>query len=236
MKRESQMTGLSFTPKTSQRLRAGAGFALALTLLAGCVGGNDVTRASPLVDNAPLGARDLADAHSDSGLAALARASGWDVVRIDVVVPRSLSTSEANTMKPMVDLLWQEDPSNGDRHAQVAHLLHAPLDALMPAFEGTNPVILRVQVDRFHAQTPRVRATFGGEHEIEFRVSVHDAITGAPIYGPVPRDLTFAAFGGARAAEADRLGLTQKRRIQARMHDWLVSEFDLPVARSGLTF
>jgi len=32
------------------------------------------------------------------------------------------------------------------------------------------------------------------------------------------------------------MGLTQRARIEAWMHDWMISEFRLPVAPSGVTF
>lgn len=56
-------------------------------------------------------------AQTQPALAALMRERGWRITDVRVNVPRSLSTSEANTMEPNVELLWQDEPY-GDRYAQ----------------------------------------------------------------------------------------------------------------------
>ncbi len=95
---------------------------------------------------------------------------------------------------------------------------------------------LQLNVSFFHAQTPLLRSTFSGEHEIEFTFSLCDATIGALVYGPVSRGLIFAAYGGRRTVEAEAMGLTQGVRIEARVHGWMISEFRLPVAQSGVAF
>lgn len=97
-------------------------------------------------------------------------------------------------------------------------------------------MILQINVQVFHAQTPLVRSTFGGEHAIEFTFLLYDVTTGALVYGPASRDLTFAAYGGRRAVEAEAMGLTHRARIEAWVHNLMISEFRLPVAPSGVTF
>ena len=222
------------------RLKTALGLVAVALSASACVSNGTVTReATNAFDTSTFfdvaGNVSNPSAQTQPTLAALMRERGWRITDVRVNVPRSLSTSEANTMKPNVELLWQDEPY-GDRYAQVRDILERPMRGLLPAFEGSRDVVLQLNVSFFHAQTPLVRRTFGGEHEIEFTFSLYDATTGALVYGPASRDLTFAAYGGRRAVEAEAMGLTQRVRIEARMHDWMISEFRLPVAPSGVTF
>ncbi|MBF9045483.1 hypothetical protein HKCCE4037_19260 [Rhodobacterales bacterium HKCCE4037] len=149
----------------------------------------------------------------------------WDVTGVNVIVPRTLIVSEANTIKPRADIVWREDPI-GDRHTQVDDLM---TEALTPAFEavtGTIPVVVQIELTRFHAQTQRVRySNFNSEHEIEFIMTIVHAETGAILSGPDAFDLTFAALGGEDAVRADAEGVTQRMRITQRLQNWVRSEF-----------
>ncbi len=180
-------------------------------VLAGCVGGTGVSRdlafdsPPPAVDNMVT--------------------QDWDVIGVDVDVPRTLTVSEANTIKPRADIVWREDPI-GDRHTQVDTLM---TEALTPAFEqvtGTVPVIVNIRMTRFHAQTQRVRySNLPSEQEIEFVMTIVHADTGVILSGPEAFDLTFPALGGNDAVEADAAGLTQRLRITRRLEDWIEAEF-----------
>lgn len=183
------------------------GAALAVS---GCVSISDVSRdvgldAVPVVENIII--------------------QDWDVAAVEVNVPRTLTSSEANTIKPRADIVWREDPF-GDRHEQVDALMTA---ALEPAFQGVNgavPVIVTLDVTRFHAQTPRVRySNIPSEHEIEFVLTVRHAETGVLLSGPDDVDLTFPALGGNDAATADAQGVTQRARITQRLQAWVSEAF-----------
>ncbi len=158
----------------------------------------------------------------------------WGVVAVNVEVPRTLTVSEANTIKPRADIVWREDPI-GDRHTQVDELM---TEALSPAFEpvtGSIPVIVNIEMTRFHAQTQRVRySNLPSEQEIEFNMTIVHAETGVILSGPAHWDLTFPALGGNDAIQADATGLTQRLRITRRLNDWVQAEFIGTVAPSVL--
>jgi len=101
----------------------------------------------------------------------------YKVTEIEVTVPRELTVSEANGIKPKVDILWQEDPL-GDRYAQVDTLLTEALEKGVAGMSGSRAVKLEMVVTRFHALTKRTRYSFGGEHEIWMIMAVKDAKTG----------------------------------------------------------
>lgn len=173
-----------------------------------------------------------------TGLAAQAEAADWQVEAINIAVPESLTVSEANTIKPRSDIVWREDPVSGDRHQQVQALIHEAMEfALRPLTEeGATPVIVEMEVTRFHALTERARYTIGGEHEIEFLFTVRDAETGAALTGPIPVDLTFRALGGSRAIAAERDGIYQRDRIQSQIIGWARQEFGLDVQGTEYVF
>jgi len=182
---------------------------VAALTVSGCAGINDVSR--------------------DVGIDVLPVANSieirdWDVTGVEVNVPRTLTSSEANTIKPRADIVWREDPI-GDRHAQVDALITAAVEPAFAAMSGSIPVIVSLDVTRFHAQTQRVRYTFGGEHEVEFVMTVRHAETGEILSGPSDIDLTFNALGGDDAVAADARGETQGIRITQRLVNWVNAEF-----------
>ncbi len=153
----------------------------------------------------------------------------WGVVQLVIDVPRDLSVSEANGLKPRADIVWREDPA-GDRHAQVEAIFQEALAPVLTPETGSIPVIVRIEVTKFHAVTERARYTIGGEHEIEFMLTVFDAESGMSISGPRPVDLTFRAHGGQAAIDAEAQGITQRVRITERLVNWAASEFPAPPA------
>lgn len=138
------------------------------------------------------------------------------VVGLNVIVPRSLSVSEADSYKPTADIVWRGDPY-GDRHVQVKTVVEEGITRGVSQMRGNLPVVVTVQISRFHAQTERVRYTFGGKHEIFFSLSVTNAKTGDVVIPPYVVDATFKAYGGAEALEAERNGITQKVRIHEHL-------------------
>lgn len=149
----------------------------------------------------------------------------WSIQSVTINVPQSLTVSEANTIKPRADIVWREDPL-GDRYAQVEALMTRALSPVMrPREAGATPVIVSLDVTRFHALTERARYTIGGEHEIEFILTVTHAETGEILSGPRPVDLTFAAMGGQKALAEQARGITQAVRITQRLQQWALMEF-----------
>lgn len=137
----------------------------------------------------------------------------YDVQGIRVNVPKSLSVSEANLYLPKADIVWREDP-RGDRHAQVQAIFEAAMArgvANMPA--GSVPVLLDIEVTRFHALSEKARYSVGGVHSMEFKLVLRNPETGAAYNTPHLVTADFKAFGGQQAIEAEARGETQKVRI-----------------------
>lgn len=159
-----------------------------------------------------------------------AQTQDWSIVELRIDVPRTLTVSEANSIKPNADIVWREDQL-GDRYAQVDALMTAALAPVLGPREGaTTPVIVALEVTRFHALTERARYTTGGSHEVEFLLTVAHAETGAVLSGPRPVDLTFRAPGGQAALTEQAQGITQRVRITERLQDWALAEFPMPAA------
>ncbi len=155
-------------------------------------------------------------------------AADWNVQEIDIRVPVELEVSEANTLKPGADIVWREDPI-GNRHEQVQAIMFEAMEFALRPLDGTTPVIVEIEMTRFHALSERARYTIGGEHEVEFLFTVRHAETGQPLTGPRPIDLTFRALGGSRAIASERQGIFQRDRIQSQVIGWARREFGLVV-------
>ncbi|WP_417260928.1 DUF6778 family protein [Celeribacter sp.] len=157
-------------------------------------------------------------------------APDFRVTKVNVVVPGSLTVSEDNGIKPRADIVWREDPF-GNRYEQVKAVMEAGLTSGTRALKGHTPVVLDVQMVRFHAQTERVRySSLPSKHEIEFLLTVRDANTGAVLVPSHMVNATFDALGGNAAVAADRAGITQKQRIGEHLAGVIVSELSKPVA------
>jgi hypothetical protein len=135
------------------------------------------------------------------------------VQEIRVSVPKSLKVSEANRYLPSGDIVWREE-APGDRHAQVKAILETAFDRGASSLpQGTVPVVLDVELERFHALSEKARYTVGGRHGIRFSYVLRDAATGAVLTAPKSVDASFRALGGQEAINAERKGITQKVRI-----------------------
>ncbi|MBF9061452.1 hypothetical protein HKCCSP123_19915 [Rhodobacterales bacterium HKCCSP123] len=181
--------------------------------LSACAGPSDVSRDASFGPTAPVIEVPTQD---------------WSITGYDVTVPRTLIVSEANSIKPAADIVWREDPM-GDRYAQVEAIFDQALAGVMIPREGAStPVTVSIEVMEFHALTERARYTIGGEHEIQFIVTVRHAETGVLLSGPRTVDLTFRGYGGQAAIEAEAAGITQRVRIMERIQAWARAEFPTP--------
>lgn len=138
------------------------------------------------------------------------------VVGLVVVIPETLVASESNSYKPIADIVWREDPF-GDRHQQVQTIFEDAISAGVASLQGDLPVVLHIEVTRFHALTQRTRYSIGGVHEIEFLLTVTNGRTGDTIIPSYQIITNLQAFGGAQALAAERVGLTQKVRISEHL-------------------
>ena len=152
----------------------------------------------------------------------------FDVKAVRVSVPDNLRVSEANRYYPGGDIVWREDPP-GDRHAQVKAIFQAGLERGVSEMEpGLVPVILEVEVTRFHALTEKARYTIGGVHALQFKMQMRNPETGQ-IYGkPHFVKADFRALGGAEAIKAERQGITQKYRITNHLAQVIKTELTDP--------
>lgn len=184
--------------------------AVAGLALAGCVGTGTVSRDTAF--DLPPAVENIAG-------------QNWRIAAFEVDVPRTLSVSEANTLKPRADIVWRGDPL-GDRHTQVDALMTAALEPAFATVAGDRPVFVSILVTRFHAQTERVRySSVPSEHEIEFVLTISDAETGRILSGPRDVDLTFRAHGGNDAIAAEASGVTQAVHITGQLQAWVAREF-----------
>lgn len=189
--------------------------------LSACAGVDTATR------NAPLDAPLLRPA-----------ALPLDVKEVRVRVPRELRVSEANRYLPGGDIVWREDPP-GDRHAQVGAIVQEALERGVAGLpKGGVPVVLDVELSKFHALTEKARYTVGGVHAIQFTYTLRDAETGAMLTPPKFVKADFMALGGQAAISAERRGVTQKVRITGHLanviRDELATEGGYHVQATGL--
>ncbi len=177
---------------------------------------------------------------AEPGMALLSRAEDgaavrrdYEIVDVRVNVPESLTVSEANSLIPQADIVWHGDPY-GDRRAQIATVIRDGMMAGAQKLEGARPVIVEIEVVRFHALTPRARYTVGGNHNIDFWMTVRDAETGEVLEPRRFVDTDLPAYGGMAAVAAEARGETQKVRIEAFMAEVLQQELGVQsVGASG---
>ena len=151
----------------------------------------------------------------------------YQVTQVNVIVPRKLIVSEANRYYPSGDIVWREDPI-GDRHAQVEAIFKDAMQRGTARVEGDIPVIIDVQVLRFHALTEKTRYTVGGIHSIRFGLSIRSAETGLLLEERRIVQADLVGFGGERAVNAVRQGQTQKVRITDHLAYVIRQELEEP--------
>ena len=138
----------------------------------------------------------------------------WHVRKVDVIVPRSLTVSEANTFAPDADIVWRGDPP-GDRYEQVDAIITEAARRGVHTLHGPKPVALRIWVKQFHALTERTRYNLenAGVHNITFIAQIFDARSGKPLTEPDLIRADLIAYTGTQAIAAEARGETQKKRI-----------------------
>lgn len=177
----------------------------------------------PASRNAPLQAAPL-----ETSAVQQVVAPSFAVSQINVTVPETLRVSEANLYYPTGDIVWRED-RGGDRYAQVKAIVAQSAQLGTAGLEGRQPVIVDLQVDRFHSLSEKARYTVGGVHNIIFRMAVRDAANGDFIVEPYQIETDLQAYGGARALEAEREGQTQKVRIIGHLSQLIAQELAKPI-------
>lgn len=155
--------------------------------------------------------------------------SQFTVAAINVIVPRSLTSSEANTFHPNSDIVWRGE-APGDRHAQVAAIFNRAMAAGTATMVAGRAVVIDIEVTRFHCLTEKTRFTVGGVHSMKFLLTVRDAATGEIVQ---PQRVVVAdvkAAGGSRALAEDSAGRTQMVVVQEHLASVIRRELSVPVA------
>ncbi|KIN66425.1 putative lipoprotein [Sulfitobacter noctilucicola] len=134
------------------------------------------------------------------------------VKAININVPGALKVSEANTYYPSADIVWRGDPV-GNRRTQITEIFETAFKRGTVGMDGSTPVILDVELVRFHSVTEKTRYSVGGVHNIMFKLTVRRASTGAALAPTRFIEADLPALGGRSAMEADRKGQTQKVRV-----------------------
>lgn len=180
------------------KLIAALGF---VAFISGCATTDTASR------NAPYGATDGAQSAAFQALPA-----SLNITDVTVSVPGTLTVSEANSYYPSGDIVWRGD-APGDRHAQIGAIFEDAMARGTVTMTAGAPIVLNVEVLRFHALTEKTRYTIGGVHSITFGLTLHNAETGVQLGEPRRVKANLKGFGGQRAIDADLQGQTQKVRI-----------------------
>lgn len=123
-----------------------------------------------------------------------------------------LDVSEAEGYYPFADVVWRGDP-RGDRIAQIAAMFETAFDRNRSVLDGNQPVVVDIQLVRFHGVTNQTRYTVGGVYNIVFNMTVRDARTGAVIEPARRVAANLDAPGGVVAVRLEESGQTQKVRV-----------------------
>lgn len=157
-----------------------------------------------------------------------AEVSNWRTADVRVSVDKSLPVSQnPEAFFPLAQIDWWEDPE-GDRHEQVQVIMDNAIRQGVGDLNGGRPVVFDVDVDLFHALTPRAREDgVWGWHDISYTVEVRDARTGKVV---VHRQRLYAdlrAYQQEEAVASEARGETQKGRITEHVaksiRAWLAS-------------
>jgi hypothetical protein len=149
------------------------------------------------------------------------------VVDTRIVVPRTLQVSEANSYYPMGDIVWRGD-AYGDRHAQIEAILSESMRLAQNGHRGSTPAVVEITLQRFHSLTEKTRFSVGGVHSIRFDLTLRDPKTGAILAPTRTIRADLREYGGDRAMQAERQGMTQKLRVTRHLANVLRSELERP--------
>ncbi|MEM6887777.1 MAG: DUF6778 family protein [Pseudomonadota bacterium] len=144
--------------------------------------------------------------------AAVSQLPPVSVQSVSVSVPRTLVVSEANSYLPSGDIVWRGDPL-GDRYSQIEAIFSTAAARATDDLTTGKPVIISIEVQRFHALTEKTRYSVGGIHSMRFLMTVSDAETGVVVRPTKSVQADIKGYGGEEALAAERAGQTQKVRI-----------------------
>jgi hypothetical protein len=158
--------------------------------------------------------------------------SAIHVVDAKIIVPRSLKVSEANSYLPAGDIVWRGDPY-GDRYVQIEAILNDSMKMARSGHKGAVPAVVEIKLNRFHALTEKTRYSVGGVHSVRFDLTLRDPQTGQALAPTREIRADLKEYGGNRAMEAERQGLTQKVRLTHHLANVFRAELAQPGSMSG---
>jgi len=158
-----------------------------------------------------------------------AKVAAYNVQQVRVTVPETLKVSEANLFYPVGDIVWRGD-AFGNRYEQVKSIFDDGFGRAAAQLKQGQEVIVDITVKRFHSLSEKARFTIGGTHSIRFDMTVRDAKTGAVVLPTREISSDLVAYGGNRAMEAERKGLTQRVRVTKHLTNVLLQELSTPIS------
>jgi len=167
--------------------------------VAGCADVDTVSRNTP-----------ISSPEFDTQRFAIAR--DYAVQAVTFAAPSDLRVSESNSYYPNADIVWRGDPI-GDRVSQIGAIFATAGERNKSVLNGEVPVIVDFQLVRFHGVTERTRFSVGGVYNIEFMMSVRNAVTGELIEAPRCVNTNLSAPGGIAALMLEQKGQTEKVRV-----------------------
>jgi hypothetical protein len=179
-----------------------------------------------------LATRNAVSVDTARGASAAISLAAIEVVDTRIVVPRSLKVSEANSYYPSGDIVWRGD-AFGDRHAQLEAILADSMTQARTGHSGSVPAVVEIELVRFHSLTEKTRYSVGGVHSIRFNLTLRDPKTGEALAPTREIRADLKEYGGDRAMQAERQGLTQKVRVTRHLANVLRAELDRPGSMGG---
>lgn len=152
----------------------------------------------------------------------------YSIAGVTIDVPRDLKVSEANMFFPIADIVWRGEP-RGDRYIQVENIYKEAFASGTADMTSGRPVLVDLQITRFHCLTEKTRYTIGGSHSLQFILTVRDAATGEIIDGPRKVHGDTKGAGGSLAVAEENAGLTQRIVVVTRLSEVLHYELSHPV-------
>ncbi|MEO8241284.1 MAG: DUF6778 family protein [bacterium] len=147
----------------------------------------------------------------------------YNIVGHTIDVPRTLLVSEADVYVPAGDIVWHGDPP-GDRYQQVQALFEAGFATGTANMKSGRPVIVNVELEKFHALSEKTRATFGGNFAMHFLLTVRDATTMEVLDGPRKIVADVHGSGGEAALREEQNGITQTTVVEGRLAEVFARE------------
>ncbi|KJZ21005.1 hypothetical protein TW80_05605 [Loktanella sp. S4079] len=142
----------------------------------------------------------------------LAMDRSYDLRGLNFSTKDGITVSEENRYYPTADIVWRGDEP-GPRVQQIEAMFQTAAQRNESVLRGQRPIVVDVQLQRFHGVTEQTRATIGGVYNIIFLMTVRDARTGEVIEPARRIEADLRAPGGRQAIEMDRNGRTQKVEV-----------------------